>query len=529
QGGNWIANSSFSNIGIINGSLTSQAQDFESYQIEYNYGNGWRFDSTTYQPSDRLHWNIKYVPDSVVEFKIHGYDSVGNSEALDFSFINDQNYFSDLYIENYAFDKIYDIFESVYFKIIPVAQDMESLTMNVGSTVYSFMKVDSPSTILYFEKLIEFDPLSFDFEGQYIDTIILTITASDLNSQNIQLEIPFTASLGLDADFVINSLEIEKDFYYIDDDAIETTWWKFDNGAGVIIYDSSGNNDGTLTGTENWVNGRVGDYALDLEGIDYIEVSPIFNEDQDPFSFAGWIKLNSLSNEVALYGEFHNSGYARNYFSILQTGALSFDQYLPLGGGAVSGPGLIEVGTWVYFAVVKEDNYVTFYKNGVKFDSSVPHFENYTALAPTIAGIGARYYNSNWDHNTLNGTIDDFRFFDKALKSEAIKVLYNNSFGVNTTLLEASYDGFYFPNDKIFDISNRFWLNATSSYSNEFDIPYYNSRPTLRFSGLNYGNVYEYDFEPYPSLYEKEGVYGGTYDFESDENGSDPAGWTVAE
>jgi hypothetical protein len=36
-------------------------------------------------------------------------------------------------------------------------------------------------------------------------------------------------------------------------------WWKLDEGSGNIAYDSSGNgNDGTLEGTPQWAEGKLG-------------------------------------------------------------------------------------------------------------------------------------------------------------------------------------------------------------------------------------------------------------------------------
>ena len=82
---------------------------------------------------------------------------------------------------------------------------------------------------------------NFNFEDQSIDAQMLTIRASDLRSHNIELTIPFTASLGLDTHVHINSLQIEKNFCELNG-ATETTWWRFDEGDGVIVYDSAGSN-----------------------------------------------------------------------------------------------------------------------------------------------------------------------------------------------------------------------------------------------------------------------------------------------
>ncbi|KKL12079.1 hypothetical protein LCGC14_2539360, partial [marine sediment metagenome] len=246
-------------------------------------------------------------------------------------------------------------------------------------------------------------------------------------------------------------------------------------------------------------------FRLDLEMLkiyeySYIETPLLFGQDQDPFTFAGWINVASLDGTSALYGEYHNNGYTRNYITIKSNGAISFDQYPPSGGNAESNAGLIDINTWVHIAVVKANNTVTFYKNGVQFGDPVPHYETYNGFAPTVAGIGARYYSNRWDHELLNATIDDFRFFTSDLSESMIKLIYNNSYGVNQSLKIVNYDGTYSPNDKIFDISNTLLLNITSPYSNPHGIPYYNTRPKVKFTGINFGNIYDFSFRPNISI-----------------------------
>ena len=50
-------------------------------------------------------------------------------------------------------------------------------------------------------------------------------------------------------------------------------WWKFDDGAGTVALDSSGNgNHGTIFGDPQWIAGQL-DGALQLDGTgDYVEL-----------------------------------------------------------------------------------------------------------------------------------------------------------------------------------------------------------------------------------------------------------------
>ncbi|MHA2252283.1 MAG: hypothetical protein ACXAD7_18095, partial [Candidatus Kariarchaeaceae archaeon] len=49
-------------------------------------------------------------------------------------------------------------------------------------------------------------------------------------------------------------------------------------------------------------------------------------------------------------------------------------------------------------------------------------------------------------------------------------------------------------------------LNITSSYSNPHSLPYYNTRPKVKFTGINYGNSYEFRFVPNITLSNVENI-----------------------
>ncbi|GAH34821.1 unnamed protein product, partial [marine sediment metagenome] len=145
-----------------------------------------------------------------------------------------------IFIENYEFDHIYNIFEPITFKIIPIAQDIQQVNLTFGNIVYPFAKETPDVGGTYFIREIQFNPLDFQFENQSIDTKIFTVKASDWKTQQIELQIPFTASVAMDTHLYINDLQIEKNFYVIDD-PYEYVWWKIEEGGGTILYDASGN------------------------------------------------------------------------------------------------------------------------------------------------------------------------------------------------------------------------------------------------------------------------------------------------
>ncbi|KKN06625.1 hypothetical protein LCGC14_1075330, partial [marine sediment metagenome] len=213
--------------------------------------------------------------------------------------------------ENYAFDHIYNIFDPISFKIIPIAQDLTNLNLTVSGVVYTFAKVSSPSEGIYFIREIQFDPLDFNFENQTVDTQIITIQTSDTRSQSLTLTIPLTVSLGLDTDIFVNDLQIESEFLHLNG-VTENSWWRFDDGSGLLIYNDVGSGNGTLVGSENWVSGRVGDFALNLDGIVHIPLQPDdFSINNGTSLFDG--ELESIDSNYTTFEATPSGGFDYDY------------------------------------------------------------------------------------------------------------------------------------------------------------------------------------------------------------------------
>ncbi len=77
--------------------------------------------------------------------------------------------------------------------------------------------------------------------------------------------------------------------------------WKFDEGSGSVVHDTSGNgNDGTFVGDPQWTAGKIGG-ALEFNGSsDYIEIP--FSEsmrviNQGDFTIAAWFQLDEIPTE----------------------------------------------------------------------------------------------------------------------------------------------------------------------------------------------------------------------------------------
>ena len=101
-------------------------------------------------------------------------------------------------------------------------------------------------------------------------------------------------------------LSYDGDVYvsYLQDDGL-VAHWRFDEGEGLIAYDSAGDNDGVVFGAD-WVDGQIGG-ALDFDGVDDCvalpDNSPVWLPEYD-FACSAWVYFDTPAsvpgNEILL-------------------------------------------------------------------------------------------------------------------------------------------------------------------------------------------------------------------------------------
>ncbi|RMH16730.1 MAG: LamG domain-containing protein, partial [Gammaproteobacteria bacterium] len=233
-------------------------------------------------------------------------------------------------------------------------------------------------------------------------------------------------------------------------------WYRFDECQGTTAYDASGNgNNGTITigatgtntsagtcssgtSTDAWNNGTSGKFSgsIDLDGSnDYVTVDSAGELiDQDDFTFAAWIYPHETTdpmgiNHRTIYVQNDQAGgyYTHYIFIDRNTGGLSYDNWLPTGGG-VSTSTALQKNTWQHVAVVRSSNTVTLYINGIKQTIGAAESRNsFTSVDQSI--IGARYYSSA-PQNVFDGQIDDVRIYNYPLGDNQIKAIMNEGSAV---------------------------------------------------------------------------------------------------
>ena len=212
--------------------------------------------------------------------------------------------------------------------------------------------------------------------------------------------------------------------------------WEFEGNAN----DVSGNgHHGTVVGA-TLTTDRFGhpNSAYRFNGADdRITLAPVFSSQQDPFTFAAWVRTEQAGG-MFLYGEFQSWGATRNFVTASTGPSITLDNYPPLSGAigfnleATNAASAFD-NVWIHLALTVESGIATGYINGEPI-GSVPYTESYSGGVPGIAAIGSRNHNG-WYSRGHAGDIDDLYLYDRALLPTEVQTLYSAVPEPSTALL----------------------------------------------------------------------------------------------
>jgi hypothetical protein len=199
-------------------------------------------------------------------------------------------------------------------------------------------------------------------------------------------------------------------------------WWKLDEGSGVTVADSSGDNlNGTIVGNPAWVDG-VADKALKLDGDgDYVDLGndSSFNLTAQ-ITVATWIKVEKFDCEwqaVVTKGD--------GSWRLQRNGTKSSLEFACTGAfvpgalvGSLFGSASVNDGQWHHIAGTYDGSKICLYVDGridilSDADGSI-EINNYNLL------IGA---NAEKPDRNFNGSIDDVRIYSYALSDDEVKAI----------------------------------------------------------------------------------------------------------
>ncbi len=197
--------------------------------------------------------------------------------------------------------------------------------------------------------------------------------------------------------------------------------YPFDGSAN----DASGaGRNGALNGGATFVTGRVGQ-AVDLSGTSqYVSLPAGVVSGMNDFTVATWVRLDTTSAWQRVFD--FGSSTSVNMFLTPQSGANTLRFAITTGGAGgeqqINAPAL-PTGVWKHVAVTLAGNTGTLYVDGVQVGQN-------TALTLRPSSLGSTSNNwlgrSQYADPYLDGQLDDFRLYSRALSSAEVLALFQN-------------------------------------------------------------------------------------------------------
>ncbi len=203
-------------------------------------------------------------------------------------------------------------------------------------------------------------------------------------------------------------------------------WYAFDETSGVTGNDSSGNaKNATLVNGPTWGTGKISN-AVNLDGSnDYLSMPAGIISTLNDFSIAVWVKQDALSTWSRIFD--FGTGTTTNMF-LTPTSGSSIRFAITTSGSSgeerINGTAALSSGTWKHVAVTLAGNVGILYVDGVE----VGRNSNMTLKPSSLGNTGNNYIGrSQYSDPYLDGQIDDFRIYDRAISATEVQGLFSGS------------------------------------------------------------------------------------------------------
>ena len=198
---------------------------------------------------------------------------------------------------------------------------------------------------------------------------------------------------------------------------------RFDENTGSVAADSTGNGwDATFVNGPAWTTGYL-KYGVNLPdtAAQHLTLPAGVVSGLTDFTISSWVKVTTFLNwqRVFDFGTGTNnylyltvqSGTGRPRFAIRTPG---------VGDQGIDGSIALTAGTWTHVAVTLSGNTARLYVNGVLAGTNAS-----TTLRPSSLGSTTQNYlgKSQWADPHLNGALDDFRIYSRALSASELVTL----------------------------------------------------------------------------------------------------------
>ena len=215
-----------------------------------------------------------------------------------------------------------------------------------------------------------------------------------------------------------NDVTVTANFELISSATAPSGRWKFDEGTGTAIADTSGNNNnGTIAGAA-WVNGKVGK-ALSFDGVnDYVEIP--YNSILNPkkaLTIEAWINPCSTAADQRILSK---SPYPNNDYSMIRASNNRVLVSMKINGtvqSIYSPANSVPVGTWTHVAGTYDGTRMRLYINGAQVNSFTVCGEIGTHVEPLMIG-------KNATSGYFKGMVDEVSIYNKALTAAEVLSRY---------------------------------------------------------------------------------------------------------
>lgn len=197
--------------------------------------------------------------------------------------------------------------------------------------------------------------------------------------------------------------------------------YTFDDGTATDVSGSSLN--GTYKGAAKAAKGRVGQGVLMTNVADYVQLPADVTAGITDYTITAWAKVTTLNT----WGRIFDLGISQSTYMFMTPsngGGVRYAIKLNDADGeqGINGP-KVALGTWVHYAITCAFDKETGLGAGKLYLDGVLVGTN-DAMTITPAALGSTPNNfigkSQWPDPTINGCVDDFRIYSRALSPEDI-------------------------------------------------------------------------------------------------------------
>lgn len=217
-------------------------------------------------------------------------------------------------------------------------------------------------------------------------------------------------------------------------------YWRLDEGAGIIAFDSSENdNHGILVNSPQWVNGKYGK-ALSFDGIDdYVEIADSSSLRVQSFSLEAWIYMTKrpyqhgeLNSAIINKLNFDPKPVCKGYKIQFEAPSVTNDNLVISIGDGIEQKFLVSYNSindltlnqWHHIVGTYDGTIAKIYIDGILRASSTP--QSYViAHDEATLRLGGEYYYAGC---SFSGLIDNAMVYNRALSPEEVEAQHTSQF-----------------------------------------------------------------------------------------------------